>query len=77
MKFTQEFSGVIDGEIYPRVFAPGEDCPPELLEAAKSVGAVAKAAHPLEHDGDGIPGGSPAGEQATRRRGRKAKGSEQ
>jgi hypothetical protein len=44
MKFTQEFFGVIDGEIYPRVFAPGEDCPPELLEAAKSVGAVADEA---------------------------------
>lgn len=47
MKFSQEFIGVVDGEIYPRVFAPGEDCPPELLEAAKSVGAVeapAKAA---------------------------------
>ena len=40
MKFSQEFTGVIAGEIYPRVFAPGEDCPPELLEAAKSVGAV-------------------------------------
>jgi hypothetical protein len=46
MKFTQEFFGVIEGEIYPRVFAPGEDCPPELLEAAKSVGAVQSPAKP-------------------------------
>lgn len=44
MKFSQEFTGVIDGEIYPRVFAPGEDCPPELLDAAKSVGALEKPA---------------------------------
>jgi hypothetical protein len=27
--------------------------------------------HPLDHDGDGRPGGSPAGENATRRRGRR------
>jgi hypothetical protein len=27
-------------------------------------------AHPLDHDGDGRLGGSPAGEQSTRRRGR-------
>ena len=40
MKFSQQFIGVVDGEIYPRVFEPGETCPPELLEAAKSVGAV-------------------------------------
>lgn len=31
-------------------------------------------AHPLDRDGDGKPGGSPAGENATRRRGRKVKG---
>lgn len=29
--------------------------------------------HPLDHDGDGKAGGSPAGENATRRRGRKPK----
>lgn len=42
MKFSQEFTGVIAGEIYPRVFAPGEDCPPELLDAAKAIGAIEK-----------------------------------
>jgi len=42
MKFSQEFSGVIDGEIYPRIFMPGEDCPAELLIAAKAVGAVSE-----------------------------------
>lgn len=46
MKFSQQFFGVIEGEIYPRVFKPGEDCPPELLEAAKSVGAVETPAKP-------------------------------
>lgn len=64
MKFTHQFFGVVDGEIYPRVFEPGETCPPELLEAAKAVGAVAEeeAASPVE--------------PATRKRGRKAKGEE-
>lgn len=46
MKFTQQFSGVVDGEIYPRVFEPGETCPPELLDAAKSVGALEAPAKP-------------------------------
>lgn len=40
MKFTKAFHGVKAGEIYPRVFAPGDDCPPELEAAAKSVGAL-------------------------------------
>lgn len=29
------------------------------------------ARHPLDHDGDGRPGGSPTGENSTRRRGRR------
>lgn len=29
------------------------------------------APHPLDHDGDGRPGGSPTGENSTRRRGRR------
>lgn len=40
MRLAKPFYGVPDGEIYPRWYQAGEDCPPELLEAAKAVGAV-------------------------------------
>lgn len=40
MKFTKPFYGVKDGEIYPHQFEVGDDCPPELLDAAKSEGAL-------------------------------------
>ena len=41
MIFSEQFLGVRDGEIYPTTFEPGDECPPELLDAAKEVGAVA------------------------------------
>ena len=41
MKFKEPFKGVPDGEIYPVEYAPGDECPPELLDAAKELGAVA------------------------------------
>lgn len=41
MKFKELFKGVPDGEIYPVEFQPGDECPPELLDAAKELGAVA------------------------------------
>ena len=37
MIFSKEFRGVRDGEIYPETFQPGEECPPELQEAALSL----------------------------------------
>jgi len=40
MKFSKPFRGVPDGEIYPVQYAVGDECPPELLDAAKSLGAV-------------------------------------
>ncbi len=43
MKFTKPFAGVKAGEIYPTQFNAGDECPPELLEAAKAEGAVAVA----------------------------------
>lgn len=46
MKVTKEFLGVPDGEVYPRTYAPGDECPPELLEAAVSLDAVEQPAHP-------------------------------
>lgn len=40
MQFTKPFKGVRAGEIYPVEFEPGEECPPELVEAAIQLGAV-------------------------------------
>ncbi|HEV8035970.1 hypothetical protein [Yoonia sp.] len=40
MKFIKPFYGVKAGEIYPHQFKAGDDCPPELEAAAKSVGAL-------------------------------------
>jgi hypothetical protein len=34
MKFKHPFRGVLAGEIYPTDFSPGQECPPELLDAA-------------------------------------------
>lgn len=41
MKFDKPFKGVPDGAIYPVDYEPGDECPPELLDAAKELGAVA------------------------------------
>ena len=40
MKLTKPFYGVQDGDIYPKWYQPGEECPPELLKAAKAADAV-------------------------------------
>lgn len=40
MKLTKDIIGVADGEIYPRTFAAGEECPPELEAAALDAGAL-------------------------------------
>ena len=40
MIFEKPFKGVPDGEIYPVEYEPGDECPPELLDAAKAAGAV-------------------------------------
>jgi hypothetical protein len=39
-KLIKAFLGVPEGEIYPRQFLQGDDCPPELIDGAKSVGAL-------------------------------------
>lgn len=39
-KFSKAFRGVPNGEIYGRDFAPGDECPPELEDAARSLGAL-------------------------------------
>lgn len=40
MHFIKPFYGCRDGEIYPERFAPGDDCPPELVDAAIACGVV-------------------------------------
>lgn len=40
MKFTAEFKGVRAGDVYPTEFKPGDECPPDLEDAAKACGAV-------------------------------------
>lgn len=39
-KFSKPFRGVPNGEIYPIEYAVGDECPPELEDAAKSLGAL-------------------------------------
>jgi hypothetical protein len=39
-KFNRKFVGVRDGKIYPETFEPGDDCPPELIEAAQECGVL-------------------------------------
>lgn len=40
MKLTKAIFGVPDGEVYPRTFEAGEDCPDSLIEAARAAGAL-------------------------------------
>lgn len=41
MKFIKDgFKGVVNGEVYPREFAKGEECPEELEKAAEALGYI-------------------------------------
>lgn len=42
MKFIKNFRGARKGEAFPTDFKAGQDCPPEMLAAARAAGAVAK-----------------------------------
>lgn len=39
-KLTGELYGAPEGEVYPRTFAAGEECPPSLEDAARSLGLL-------------------------------------
>lgn len=39
-RLTKPITGVVNGEVYPREFPVGADCPPELEEAAAVAGAL-------------------------------------
>lgn len=43
-KFSAPFSGCRRGEIYPTAFAPGDECPDELVDAARATGVLAEEA---------------------------------
>lgn len=43
MKVIKPFRGVPNGELYPVDYKPGDECPPELLDAAIHFGAVEAA----------------------------------
>lgn len=48
MKFAVDWFAVVPGEIYPRMFLAGADCPPALADDAERAGvlAVGAAAEP-------------------------------
>lgn len=46
MKLTKPFLGVPKGEIYPRQYQAGDECPPELLAAARELEAVEQEKKP-------------------------------
>ena len=56
-KLTKPFRGVRDGDIYPTEFKAGDECPPELIAAARAVGAlqVAFLTLPDAPSGDTLP----------------------
>lgn len=51
-KLTKAIRGVAKGEIYPRMFAAGEECPPELEAAAIALKALPKAGGKNGNRGD-------------------------
>lgn len=61
-KFTKAFRGVKKGDIYPTQFKVGDDCPPELESAAKSLGAVGKGGAKADGGNDGAAGGDDKGD---------------
>lgn len=65
MKLTKELYGCAEGEVYPRIYAAGEECPPELEEAAHTSGALDVEAAKAEAD-------RLAAEEAAKAKGKKA-----
>ena len=46
MRFSKPFRGATGGEAFPRDFAPGEDCPDDLIAAAMEADALETAPLP-------------------------------
>ena len=49
-KFSKPFRGVKEGDIYPTEFESGDECPPELIAGAESLGALADGDDDSEGD---------------------------
>lgn len=45
MKFAQQYKIVMPGEIYPRTFEPGDECPPEIEANARAAGRLEAPKH--------------------------------
>lgn len=43
---SKSIEGVPNGAIYPKTFNAGDECPPELLEAAVALDALAEVEEP-------------------------------
>ena len=59
MKFIKEFAGVPEGEVYPVHYAMGDECPPELEEAALEQDAVDAYADAAQAKADDKPAAAP------------------
>lgn len=46
MKFSKSFRYVREGEIYPVEFNKGDECPPDLIAAARAHGALEQPKKP-------------------------------
>jgi len=48
-KLTKDLFGAANGEVYPRTYAAGEECPPELEDAAREIDGL-EADPPADED---------------------------
>lgn len=44
-KLTGDLFGAPQGEVYPRTFAAGDECPPSLEDAARALGLLDEQRH--------------------------------
>ncbi|MBW0450848.1 hypothetical protein [Paraburkholderia phenoliruptrix] len=49
-KFIKPFRGVPEGEIYPKQFEAGDECPPELEDGARAMKALEKPSKSAKAD---------------------------
>jgi hypothetical protein len=64
MKVAKSFFGCPDGYVYPIMIEAGEECPPELVEAARYFDALAPEDPPEAGSGTKSKGGAPENKAA-------------
>lgn len=52
---TKTITGVVAGEVYPREIAAGQECPAELEDAARTLGALADGEAPARKAARRVP----------------------